>query len=116
VFLIFSFLILFGNYFINHVDAKLTLYDKENNEIDSLKNFDLLFLENSDKDNNNIDYYNNGVIIRGKIEFAQFIESNYNHDENTPCTLKPISIGVALLVIPIGNDQTCNTFSDLILR
>ena len=100
----------------------LTLYDKENNEIDSLKNFDLLFLKDSDK-NNIIDYYNNNV-IRGKIEFAQFIESDYDQVESdslsvASCTLNPILIGVALLVIPfgIGNQtNTCNTFSDLISR
>src|SRR4051812_30887928 len=78
VFLIFCFLILFGNNCISHVDAKLTLYDKGDNEIDSLENFDLLFLKNSDK--NDVDYYNDNVIIKGKIEFAQFIEKDYNHD------------------------------------
>ena len=117
--LIFCFLLLFGNYFINYVDAKLILYDKNNNEIDSLENFDLLFLENSDKYNNDINYYNNDVIIRGKIEFAQFIERDY--DQDAPCTLKPIPIGVALLVIPFGNVHgnqayACDTFSELILR
>src|SRR6266480_2297184 len=120
VVLIFCFLMLFGNYCISHVDAKLTLYDKGDNEIDSLENFDLLFLKNLDKDN--IDYYNNDVIIKGKIEFAQFIEKGYNLDvdlSSAPCTLKPIPVGVSLLVIPFGGvngERTCNTFSDLILR
>ncbi|EXX74693.1 hypothetical protein RirG_048650 [Rhizophagus irregularis DAOM 197198w] len=116
--LIFSFLLLFGNYYINYVDAKLLLYDKENNEIDSLKNFDLSFLKNSDKNN----YYNNDVIIRGKIEFAKFIERDQNESDGllfAPCTLNPIPIGVALLVIPFGSvngTQSCDTLSDLILR
>ncbi|CAB5107558.1 unnamed protein product [Rhizophagus irregularis] len=116
--LIFSFLLLFGNYYINYVDAKLLLYDKENNEIDSLKNFDLSFLKNSDKNN----YYNNDVIIRGKIEFAKFIERDQNESDGllfAPCTLNPILIGVALLVIPFGSvngTQSCDTLSDLILR
>ncbi|CAB4389335.1 unnamed protein product [Rhizophagus irregularis] len=116
--LIFSFLLLFGNYCINYVDAKLLLYDKENNEIDSLKNFDLSFLKNSDKNN----YYNNDVIIRGKIEFAKFIERDQNESDGllfAPCTLNPIPIGVALLVIPFGSvngTQSCDTLSDLILR
>ncbi|RIA80627.1 hypothetical protein C1645_810371 [Glomus cerebriforme] len=116
--LIFCFLLLFGNYFINHVDAKLTLYGKENDEIDSLENFDLSFIKNLDK-NNDINYYNNDVIIKGKIEFAQFTERDYDHDFSVaPCTLKPIPIGIALLVIPFGNvnGDHCNTFSDLILR
>jgi hypothetical protein len=112
--LIFSFLLLF---YVNYVDAKLILYDKENNEIDSLKNFDLLFLKNSDKNN----YYNNDVNIRGKIEFAKFIERDQNDSDGlsvAPCTLKPIPIGVALLVIPFGGNQssTCDTLYDLILR
>ncbi|CAB4424200.1 unnamed protein product [Rhizophagus irregularis] len=116
--LIFSFLLLFGNYYINYVDAKLLLYDKENNEIDSLKNFDLSFLKNSDKNN----YYNNDVIIRGKIEFAKFIERDQNESDGllfAPCTLNPIPIGVALLVIPfdsVNGTQSCDTLSDLILR
>ncbi|GBC07516.1 hypothetical protein RclHR1_07500001 [Rhizophagus clarus] len=113
--LIISFLLLFGNYYVNYVDAKLLLYDKENNEIDSLKNFDLLFLKNSDKNY----YYNNDVIISGKIEFANFIERDQNDLSIAPCTLKPFPIGVALLVIPFGNvngNQSCDTLSDLILR
>ncbi|CAG8605170.1 10207_t:CDS:2 [Funneliformis caledonium] len=70
---------------------------KKNNEFDSLENFDLLFLKNSDKNN---DYYNNDI-IRGKIEFAQFLERDDNQDESdnsvAPCILKPIQIGVTLL-------------------
>src|SRR5436190_18864235 len=89
VFSILCFLILFGNCCISHVDAKLILYDKRDNEIDSLENFDLLFLKNLEK--NNIDYYNDNVVVKGKIEFAQFID--YNQDVDlpfAPCTLKPI--------------------------
>ncbi|CAI2189384.1 11705_t:CDS:2, partial [Funneliformis geosporum] len=114
-------LILFGNY-LNFVDAKLILYDKENNEFDSLENFDLLFLKNSDK--HNIDYYNNDVIISGKIEFAQLLKRDDNqveYDNNVDlCTLRPVSIGVALLVIPFSNitsdrNFACNKLSDLLL-
>ncbi|RHZ83019.1 hypothetical protein Glove_100g25 [Diversispora epigaea] len=109
------------------IKAKISLYDSNNNfnnnELASLPNVDFLFLHYSNKNliYNEINYYKKDMIIEGKLEIAQFDNdnnNNYNNNSLSSCTLKPISWGIALLVIPFDKalNLGCNSIDDLISR
>lgn len=127
----------------NTVEAKISLYglnnnnsdnndnngnnnNDNNNELASLSNVDFLFSHYSNKNSiyNNVNYYMKDMIIEGKLEIAQFYndENNNNDDNNnnslSPCALKPVSWGIALLVVHFDKalNLGCNSIDDLISR
>ncbi|CAG8485845.1 5064_t:CDS:2 [Cetraspora pellucida] len=106
---------------LDPVNATLSLYDSSNIELASLSNIDFPFLDTL----NNIplsNYYKNGVVIKGKLAIAKFniitIDNNFTNNDDDPCTLKPIPVGIDLLVVPFDVVQRfgCNFIDDFISR
>ncbi|CAG8442131.1 13756_t:CDS:2 [Cetraspora pellucida] len=105
---------------LDPVNATLSLYDSSNIELASLSNIDFPFLDTL----NNIplsNYYKGGVVIKGKLAIAKFniISNDNNFTKNDdPCTLKPIPVGIDLLVVPFDVVQRfgCNFIDDFISR
>ncbi|CAG8446568.1 9826_t:CDS:2 [Dentiscutata heterogama] len=105
---------------LDPVNATLLLYDSSNIELASLTNTDFPFLDSL---NNNplSNYYKNGVVIEGRLEIAKFnvITNDDNFTINDgPCTLRPIPVGIDLLVVPFDVIQRfgCNFIDDFISR
>ncbi|CAG8449317.1 18304_t:CDS:2 [Racocetra fulgida] len=66
-------------------------------------------------------YYESGAVIEGKLEIAKFniITNDDNFTNNAdPCTLKPIPVGIDLLIVPLDVVQRfgCNFIDDFISR
>ncbi|KAF0432785.1 hypothetical protein F8M41_005163 [Gigaspora margarita] len=98
---------------LDPVNATLLLYDSSNIELASLSNTDFPFLDSlNDKPLSN--YYKSGVVIEGKLEIAKF--KVITNDD--PCTLRPIPVGIDLLVVPFDMIQRfgCNFIDDFISR
>ncbi|CAG8453028.1 22335_t:CDS:2 [Dentiscutata erythropus] len=105
---------------LDPVNATLLLYDSSNIELASLTNTDFPFLDSL---NNNplSNYYKNGVVIEGRLEIAKLnvITNDDNFTINDdPCTLRPIPVGIDLLVVPFDVIQRfgCNFIDDFISR
>ncbi|CAG8566454.1 5319_t:CDS:2, partial [Acaulospora colombiana] len=106
----------------NTVDAEIILYDSSNNELTSFSNADFPF---SFYSNSDLNYYKSDTIIEGKLEIAQFeqqdatsVSGKIDDAGSSPCTLKPISVGMALLIIPFDKAQElgCDSIDELISR
>ncbi|CAG8462695.1 31175_t:CDS:2 [Gigaspora margarita] len=98
---------------LDPVNATLLLYDSSNIELASLSNTDFPFLDSlNNKPLSN--YYKSGVVIEGKLEIAKF--KVITNDD--PCTLRPIPVGIDLLVVPFDMIQRfgCNFIDDFISR
>ncbi|CAG8668201.1 16767_t:CDS:2 [Acaulospora morrowiae] len=107
----------------NTAYAKISLYDSSSNELISLPNVDFSF---SYYQGPSPDYYKRDMIIQGKMEIAKFKQqmnassvsgNEINDTISSPCTLEPISVGIALLVIPFDKamELGCSSIDDLIL-
>ncbi|CAG8615358.1 13266_t:CDS:2 [Acaulospora morrowiae] len=107
----------------NTAYAKISLYDSSSNELTSLPNVDFPF---SYYQSPVPDYYKRDMIIQGKMQIAKFKQqtnassvsgNGINETISLPCTLEPISVGIALLVIPFDKamELGCSSIDDLIL-